>query len=93
MLLPKSGGFEDEEAKAKRERTRETFREKLRAGELDDRQVEIVTEQKADVNQLFGAAGMDMGFELQGMMEKMLPSKRETKRLTVAIQDFLIGQP
>jgi ATP-dependent HslUV protease ATP-binding subunit HslU len=84
LLLPRAGGFEDEEAKAKRERTRETFREKLRSGALDDTHVEIVTEQKADMNQLFGAAGMEMGFELQGMMEKMLPSKRETKRLTVA---------
>src|SRR5262249_35495328 len=35
------------------------------------------------VNQLFGAAGMDMGFELQGMFEKMLPAKRETKRMNV----------
>jgi ATP-dependent HslUV protease ATP-binding subunit HslU len=93
LLLPRTGGFEDEEAKAKRERTRERFREQLRNGELDDRPVEIVTEQKADINQLFGAAGMEMGFELQGMMEKMLPSKRETKRLTVAeARKFLLSQ-
>src|SRR5436190_508368 len=31
----------------------------------------------------FGAAGRDMGFELQGMFEKMLPTKRETKRMNV----------
>jgi ATP-dependent HslUV protease ATP-binding subunit HslU len=86
LLLPSAerGGFEDDEAKAKRERTRERFREQLRAGELEDRQIEITSEQKADVNQLFGAAGAEMGFELQAMMEKMLPSKRETKRLTVS---------
>jgi ATP-dependent HslUV protease ATP-binding subunit HslU len=86
LLLPTSerGGVEDEEAKAKRERTRERFREQLRAGHLEESQVEIVSEQKADVNQLFGAAGAEMGFELQAMMEKMLPSKRETKRMTVA---------
>jgi ATP-dependent HslUV protease ATP-binding subunit HslU len=86
LLLPAGDGraaFEDEEAKAKRERTRERFREQLRAGELEDRVVEIVSEEKPDVNQLFGAAGMDMGFELQGMFEKMLPSKRETKRMNV----------
>ena len=86
LLLPTTGpgGFEDEEAKGKRLRTRDRFREQLRAGELDDRYVEMVTEQKADVNSLFGAAGAEMGFELQAMMEKMLPSKRETKRMTVA---------
>jgi ATP-dependent HslUV protease ATP-binding subunit HslU len=86
LLLPTTerGGFEDEEARGKRERTRDHFRQQLRAGELEDRYVELSTEQKADVNQLFGAAGMDMGFELQAMMEKMLPAKRETKRMTVA---------
>jgi ATP-dependent HslUV protease ATP-binding subunit HslU len=95
LLLPnlERGGLDDEEAKAKRERTRDRFREQLRAGELEDRHIELVTEQKADMNQLFGAAGMEMGFELQGMMEKMLPSKRETKRMTVAeARRFLQGQ-
>lgn len=85
LLLPAGdgNGFGDEEAATKRQRTRERFREQLRAGELEDRQVEIITEEKPDMNQLFGAAGMEMGFELQGMFEKMLPSKRETKRLSV----------
>jgi ATP-dependent HslUV protease ATP-binding subunit HslU len=95
MLLPSNerGGFEDEEAKGKRERTRDRFREQLRAGELEDRYVELVSEQKADVNQLFGAAGAEIGFELQSMMEKMLPSKRETKRMTIAdARRFLQGQ-
>src|SRR5918912_468419 len=42
-LLPsdRSPSFEDEEAKARRERTREKLREQLRAGELEDRQIEI----------------------------------------------------
>jgi ATP-dependent HslUV protease ATP-binding subunit HslU len=86
LLLPTAerGGFEDEEAKTKRQRTREHFRQQLRESVLEDRPVELVIDQKADVNQLFGAAGMDMGFELQAMMEKMLPGKRETKRMTVA---------
>jgi ATP-dependent HslUV protease ATP-binding subunit HslU len=97
LLLPSidrgRAAVEDEEAKEKRQRTRERFREQLRAGELEDRQVEIISEEKADVNQLFGAAGMDMGFELQGMFEKMLPSKRETKRLSVReARRFLAGQ-
>src|SRR5438128_6922970 len=37
-LLPadRSGSFEDDEAKARRERTREKLREQLRAGELED---------------------------------------------------------
>src|SRR5258708_5862285 len=70
LLLPgmdRNAGFEDEEANAKRERTRERFREQLRAGELEDRNVEIVTEDKPDVNQLFGAAGQELGVGPQGM--------------------------
>jgi ATP-dependent HslUV protease ATP-binding subunit HslU len=93
LLLPGNAGFEDEEAKARRDRTRNSFREQLRAGQLEDRSVEIVIEQKPDMNQLFGAAGMEMGFELQGMMEKMLPSKKETKRMPVSeARRFLQGQ-
>ena len=84
LLLPSTGGYEDEEAKAKRERTRERFREQLKSGGLESSFIEITTEDKPDINQLFGAAGADIGFELQGMFEKMLPSKRETKRMTVA---------
>ena len=92
LLLPPAG-FEDEEAKARRQRTRDHFRDQLRAGELEDRQVEITTEQKPNVNELFGAAGMEMGFELQGMMEKMLPTKRQSKRLTIAdARRFLASQ-
>src|ERR1700709_1355680 len=59
LLLPsgeRASGFEDEEAKARRVRTRDRFREQLKAGELEDREVEIVTENKADMGQLFGAA-------------------------------------
>jgi ATP-dependent HslUV protease ATP-binding subunit HslU len=93
LLLPGVDRGEDEEAKARRERTRERFREQLRAGELDDRPVEISTEHKADVNQLFGAAGADIGFELAGMFEKMLPTKKETKRMNVRdARAFLTGQ-
>jgi ATP-dependent HslUV protease ATP-binding subunit HslU len=93
LLLPPGDRSEDEEAKARRERTRERFREQLRAGELEDRPVEISTEHKADVNQLFGAAGAEIGFELAGMFEKMLPTKKETKRMNVRdARTFLTGQ-
>jgi ATP-dependent HslUV protease ATP-binding subunit HslU len=93
LLLPPVDRSEDEEGKARRERTRERFREQLRAGELEDRPVEISTEHKADVNQLFGAAGAEIGFELAGMFEKMLPTKKETKRMNVRdARTFLTGQ-
>src|ERR1700722_10732301 len=63
LLLPgeRGAGIEDEEAKARRQRTRERFREQLRAGELEDRPVEIVSENKPDMGRPFGAAGAGGG--------------------------------
>ena len=88
-LLPSpSSPASDEEATEKRNRTRERFREQLKAGELEDREVEVNLERKAQmVGMLGGGAGgggMEMDAEMQGMLEKMLPTKRETKRMTVA---------
>ncbi|HWE97418.1 MAG TPA: ATP-dependent protease ATPase subunit HslU [Tepidisphaeraceae bacterium] len=85
-LLPRgeSGGtFDDEEGKARRQRTRDKMLEQLRAGELEDRMIEIATEEKASVVGVLGQAGMEMDVEMQSMFEKMLPSRRETRKLSV----------
>ena len=78
----------DEEAVERRKRTRERFRAQLKNGELEDREVEIDIERKAQVVGMLGGpggpGGMELDAEMQGMIEKMLPSKRETKRMTVA---------
>jgi ATP-dependent HslUV protease ATP-binding subunit HslU len=85
LMLPgeSSGGYEDEEAKAKRRRTREKLRDQLQAGELEERQIEIQTEQKTTVGVL-GPVGMEMDVEFQSMLEKMMPSRRETRKLPVS---------
>ncbi|MDB5291232.1 MAG: hslU, partial [Phycisphaerales bacterium] len=85
-LLPRgeSGpSFDDEEGKARRQRTRDKMLEQLRAGELEDRMIEIATEEKASVVGVLGQAGMEMDVEMQSMFEKMLPSRRETRKLSV----------
>ena len=85
-LLPRSEsttGFEDEETAAKRKRTREKMREQLRAGEMEERQVEVPVEEKSTAIGVFGNAGMEMDVEMQSMIERMLPSKRETRRVSV----------
>jgi len=74
----------DEEARAKRERTRGKLREQLQAGELEDRQVELQTEQRAGSIGVLGMPGMEMDIDMQSMFEKMLPVKREIRRTTVA---------
>src|SRR3954471_19762453 len=75
----------DSESKgeSKKNRTREKLREQLRTGALDDRPVEIAVEEKSTAIGVFGQAGMEMDVEFQSMVEKMLPSKRETRRMAV----------
>ncbi len=85
--------FGDDETREKRKRTREKLREQLRAGELEDRPVELHVEQRATAIGILGNAGMQMDVELESMFEKMLPSKRETRRTTVReARKFLFGQ-
>jgi ATP-dependent HslUV protease ATP-binding subunit HslU len=73
----------DEETQQKRARTREKLREQLRAGDLEDRTIEVNIEDKPTVVGVLGNAGMEMDVEFQSMFEKMLPSKRETKKVSV----------
>jgi ATP-dependent HslUV protease ATP-binding subunit HslU len=84
MLLPgeRTTGFEDEDAKAKRARVREKMRDQLKGGELEDRQIEIQIEQRSGIGVL-GPAGMEMDVEFQSMLEKMMPTRRESRRLSV----------
>ena len=88
-LLPAGTGtsvpaYEDDEAKAKRQRTRDKLREQLRAGEMEDRPVEITVEDRPAVVGMLGqAGGAGMDFDLQNMFERMLPAQRETRRLSV----------
>ena len=73
----------DDDQQPKRPRTREKLRDQLRAAELEDRHIEIGVEERSTVVGVLGQAGMEMDIEFQNMFEKMLPSKRETRRLTV----------
>jgi len=87
MLLPLPSGYaaeDDEEAKQKRERNREKIREQLRSGSMEERLVEVNTEDRPTVVGVLGQAGMEMDVEFQNMFEKMLPTKRETKKIPVA---------
>ncbi len=88
-LLPQSDtiaspNLEDDDTKARRQRNRDKLREQLRNGELEDRTIEINVEEKSTVVGVLGQAGMEMDIEFQNMFEKMLPSRRQTRRVTVA---------
>lgn len=88
LLLPSPaiGGTPEEqkEEEERRKNTREKFRKKLRSGDLDERKVEVRVKQSSPNAGIFSVAGgEEMGFEMQEMLEKMLPDKRKTRHVSV----------
>ncbi len=67
------------------ERTREKMRAMLLAGEMEQRTVEITIEQKAKAMVIpgMGPGGDSMDFDIQGMMEKILPKNVSRREMTV----------
>ena len=69
------------------ERTRTMIQDKLRAGDLEDREVEVDVRESSQpaVMQMFTNSGLEeMGINLQEMMGKMMPSKKKRRKMTVA---------
>jgi ATP-dependent HslUV protease ATP-binding subunit HslU len=79
-------GVESAETPDRYERTREKMRAMLLAGELENRQVEIKIEQKAQAMMIpgMGPGGDAMDFDFQGMIEKILPKNVVRRQLSVA---------
>jgi len=65
-----------------RERTRNKFRDKIRKGDLDEKEVEIdVSASKPSGMQVFGPLGMEeMGVNIQEMFGNMMGGKKNKKR-------------
>ena len=79
-------GAESSESPERYERTREKMRAMLLGGELENRQVEIRIEQKAQAMMIpgMGPGGDSVDFDFQGMIEKILPKNVVRRELTVA---------
>ena len=67
-----------------RETTREKFRNKLRQGKLEDRMVEIKTQEKPVVMQGIIAGIEEIGVDFQNVIEKMIPSKTQVKKTPIS---------
>ena len=82
MLVPKPSEGEDA---AKFEDTREKTREKLRAGQLDAREVEIDVEEKTvPFMQVFSPQGTEeMGLDLPGALGNMFPPRKSRRKTSV----------
>jgi len=64
--------------------TRQLFRRKLQAGELDDREIEIEVSQAAIGVDIMAPPGMeDMASQLQGMFSNLNKDRTSSKRLTI----------
>jgi ATP-dependent HslUV protease ATP-binding subunit HslU len=72
------------ETAQRRHRSREKLRVSLQAGELDDRMVDLTIEQKPVPMGMFATIGAEqMDSELQSFLEKLVPSREKTRRVTV----------
>ena len=66
------------------ERTRAKMKDMLVAGELEEREVELTIEQKAQPVMMGGVGIEQMDMDFQGMLEKIMPKNSVTRRLSVA---------
>ena len=80
-----SGDEEDNRKQEKRhERTKTKLRDMLRAGELEDRQVELSVEQRQIPVQVLSNMGLEqMDIDFQNMFEKIIPKQNKEKKVTV----------
>src|SRR5581483_8000135 len=84
LLLPQSSRWEpdNEEENERNQRTREKMKARLEAGELEDRTVELTTEQKAVPVQIFSNLGMEqMDVDFQSMFERIMPRQQQQRQI------------
>jgi ATP-dependent HslUV protease ATP-binding subunit HslU len=81
----KPAGFNSLDDAELNEKTREKFLEKLRAGELEDRKIEIEVADKKPGIQVLGPQGMEeMGMNIQDMLGNMMPKRMKKRSMTIA---------
>ncbi len=70
----------------RRKRSRDKMREKLLAGQLENRTVELNVEDRAvPMVEILSNAGVEqMGVEFQNMFEKLVPTRNRVRKMTVA---------
>lgn len=84
-LIPKSGA-ETAAPDDTYERTRDKLRARLRARELEEREIDLAVEVKSNpMVQIFSGAGVEhMGFDMQSFFDRLTPSREETRRVKVS---------
>jgi ATP-dependent HslUV protease ATP-binding subunit HslU len=85
ILIPMPrGDFGSESSQESESTARQTFRKKLREGQLADREIEIDVAHSAPQLEIMGPAGMEeMTEQLRGMFGQIGQSKRQTRKLKI----------
>lgn len=95
LLPPVEGAEESDDDKARGQRTREKFRQKLKAGELDEREVEIsahVSRGSPSVQVLSGSNFDKLGMDLQNMFQSMGNDKKKVEKSVTVKEAWTIFQ-
>jgi ATP-dependent HslUV protease ATP-binding subunit HslU len=68
------------------ERSRKKMKAKLTAGELEEREIDLMVESHTNpMVQIFSGSGIEhMGFDLQNLFDKLSPSREQQRRMSVA---------
>jgi ATP-dependent HslUV protease ATP-binding subunit HslU len=95
LLLPRraeTGGVEGAAERAAQ--SRDKMREKLRAGELDHREVEVqVEERQTPFMQVFSPGGMEeVGMDMPGALGNMFPPRQVTRRVNTGEARRVLAQ-
>jgi ATP-dependent HslUV protease ATP-binding subunit HslU len=86
LLHPQSNTWDPEntEENERRQRTRNKWRKRLEAGELEERKVELNVEQKAVPVQIFSNLGMEqMDVDFQSMFERIMPKQSQNRQIPI----------
>src|SRR5213080_1711668 len=100
VLLPRraepfsSSSLEEVTPDASRETTKDKLRQQLRAGRLDDRMVELETQQHAMpmIEVLSGQGMEEMGLHLKDMLSNLMPTRTKRRRVRIADARRLLVQ-
>jgi len=85
LIPPARGDFGVAPSTEPESTARQTFRKKLREGQLAEREIEIDVAQSAPQLEIMGPAGMEeMTEQLRGMFGQMGQQKRQTRKLKIA---------
>jgi ATP-dependent HslUV protease ATP-binding subunit HslU len=95
LLLPRRNDSPPVEGAAERAaESRVKMRDKLRAGELDSREVEVqVEERQTPFMQVFSPGGMEeVGMDMPGALGNMFPPRQVTRRITAGEARRVLAQ-